>query len=80
MKKRQSLKCSSSGEGILKESFIPATDTAEIGYSAQALDVAVHSPEARQRRLRLIREINAGWSEKSETALSKIAGQFFDVG
>jgi len=56
----------------LHESFTPIAGTAAKG----SVRPDIFSTNARQRRAKLIAQINASWSEKSERALSVIAEQY----
>jgi hypothetical protein len=63
-------------EGALHESF-PGMATPAQHTSYFATDADHGSVEAQERRKKLVAEINAGWSEVSECALSAIAERFF---
>jgi len=63
-------------EGALQETFAAAETNPKTGLSYNDKLADPNSPEVRQRRQRLIKEINAGWSQESERALSGIASQY----
>ena len=63
-------------DGFLHESFSAAPTPEAKGLSYSDNPVNPYSPEAKQRRARLIKEINAGWSEESERGLSLIANRY----
>jgi len=61
-----------------KHTKLPVAEIEKSSVHSPALadERGVYRPAARKRRARLITEINAGWSEKSERALSAIAKHF----
>jgi len=63
-------------EGVLQETFAApeAKPSTSLSYNDKLADP--YSPEVKQRRERLIKEINAGWSEESDRALSAIATRY----
>ena len=52
----------------------------ETPFSSADLLSGLWSPEVKRRREKLIAELNAGWSEESERALSVIAERFKSKG
>ncbi len=65
------------GKGILHDSATSAYAEAPKSPADGSLDANLWSPEGKKRRAKLIAEINAGWSEASEQALSVVAERFF---
>ena len=64
-------------EGALHESFETTAVPTRRRPAAARAQASHASPEAKRRRAKLLAELNAGWSEESERALSLIASHFF---
>jgi hypothetical protein len=63
-------------EGVLRESSSAAPIAGAKGLSYSDNPANPYSPEAKERRTRLIKDINTGWSEESERGLSLIASRY----
>jgi hypothetical protein len=63
-------------EALLRDSASGEPFTGAKGLSYSDSPANPYSTEAKQRRARLINDINTGWSEESERGLSLIANRY----